>query len=116
MPAIPGRVTTAVAAMVAAVLWATRGGEGCGISTHTEIGHRALHLLSTHPSPAADLLRSTQWESHIHCKKWFVVFPSPAGMSLTTYGDEKTVNLFLQYRIDRLNSSYFKGGLLKYNQ
>jgi len=56
MSVLTGRTAVAV---VTAVLWMSGGGECCGITTHTEIGHRALHLLATHPSPAADFVRST---------------------------------------------------------
>jgi hypothetical protein len=51
-----------MALTAAALLWTTLvlllgQSQGCGITTHTEIGQRALYLLSTHSNPAIDTIR-----------------------------------------------------------
>jgi hypothetical protein len=56
------KMAAVVKAMVTArvmvvLLWAVGSSLGCGISTHTEIGQRALHLLGTHPTLTSETIR-----------------------------------------------------------
>ena len=59
-PRWPKMVPFSLALLSLAVALLSLGSsQGCGITTHTEIGQRALHMLGTHANPATEAIRST---------------------------------------------------------